>query len=236
MNPDFKEWFESKLGKSVGNFIGQGVDGAVYELDPYRVIKIKSRTDDLDPLLSLSQNPIPGVVRVFSVGKIQLPKRFWRQFDENQEIREAAFVIMEKLFPSQDLENKLTEIGKLWKEFAKQTGAPRYGMGIHVLRDLAINEDKEALKEFANFINDEHPELIQVVLEIYSIFQALQANGINWADVHSKQFAYNKKGQIKAFDIDYRGNEHLGLDAAPENLMATKTNLKEYVSLLIRGL
>ncbi len=223
---DFREFVSRILGKDIGDVIGEGADGMVYEFDKFRVIKIQTETENLDAVINLSKSPVPGIVRIFSVGKIKLPKKFWEHFG-----KKLAFVIMEKLFPNRQLSDNLRKISKLWIEFSKenQLNKNKPISAFYALRDIALSKDKEIIKKFLFFIEEKSPELLETLMKLLKIFENLKDVGINWGDIHPEQFAYNKNGEIRAFDIDYAGNAHLGLEAVPQNLLKTKQTYGENI-------
>ena len=135
LNSEFITWLSSKLNIKIGNWIGGGVEGEIYEIDKNRVIKIKYPNISTEQYLS-SRN-IDGIVKIYQTGEIIAPKRFKYPdgakpsdydysgislLDPNRTSGRydttMGYVIMERLFPDKELEKKIEFLdSNIWREF-----------------------------------------------------------------------------------------------------------------------
>lgn len=261
----FKKWFGDKLGITIGNYIGGGVEGEIYEIDKYRVIKFGY--SNVSSTQYLSSRNLDGIVKIFQTGIIDAPKRFkggskpddytFNGIDllgpertSGPNDYEIGYTIMEKLYPSKDLESKLKFLdNKLWFKFTKiryersssGVGSDKIfgendysiqtnkiikdssdGFGRFLLKTLFKNASSDIfIKDLRNFLMNLEPFTFEIsnkektfdgkfkkeIIEIFDRLVVISKNvkkvGMDWGDVHSQQFAYNSKGEVTAFDIDF---------------------------------
>jgi len=133
-----------------------------------------------------------------------------------------GYMVMEKLYPSKELEETLNTLdSKVWREFSgayleddngnhentinvlKKTH-PRMDGGAMLKVMFREQNNNEFITDVRNFITKQYPnELINVFDRLMVIFKGIKSTGIEWGDIHSKQFAYNSNGDITALDISF---------------------------------
>lgn len=132
---EFIKWFSMKTNIPVGEYLGSGVEGEVYEVDKYRVIKFGYYYIPTDAQ-HLSNRNLDGVVKVYQTGNIVVPKRFKYPNESTPKNYYSGislldpektdgpkdftigYMVMERLYPSKELEEKLKTLnGKVWIDF-----------------------------------------------------------------------------------------------------------------------
>lgn len=133
---EFIKWFSMKTNIPVGDYLGSGVEGEVYEIDKYRVIKFGYPSIPIHAQHLANKN-LDGVVKVYQTGNIIAPKRF--KYPNESTPRDyyysgislldpektdgprdftIGYMVMERLYPSKELEEKLKTLdGKVWRDF-----------------------------------------------------------------------------------------------------------------------
>jgi len=133
---EFTNWFSMKTNIPIGKYLGRGVEGEVYEVDKYRVIKFGYSSIPIDAQHLANKN-LDGIVRVYQTGNIVVPKRFKYPNEStpkdyyysgisllNPEKTNGpkdftiGYMVMERLYPSKELEKKIEILdSKVWRDF-----------------------------------------------------------------------------------------------------------------------
>jgi hypothetical protein len=262
---EFKKWVGDKLGLSITNYIGGGVEGEIYEIDKHRVIKFGY--NNVNSSQYLSSRNLKGVMKIFQTGVVIAPRKFKAGYGHNDysyngidllnpervdglNDYEIGYTIMERLYPSKELEMKLVTINShMWHKFIKMDWVDKGGghqervflendyssetnaiikksvdgFGVQLLKTMFSNINSNAfisdLKQFISdmetghvikytreeikFDDDFKNELVSLIDELLVIAKNLKDIDMDWSDVHPQQFAYNAKGELTAFDIDF---------------------------------
>jgi len=215
----FLNWLSGKFNQEIGNMLGSGLYGSVFEFGKKskRVIKLTEK-EDLDTYSTINKT-INGVVKVYSYGKTEVPKRFLlkRFGNEISNTIETEgsyinlnkdgyiyYIIMERLYPNEELENDIHDIGGIFIEFYEET--QENTSGIPSLRLLFKNrDDMQILLKFSDYIQKNYPKEsnkhLETLAELIVLFRKIGKN-FDWMDIHPGQFAYDNKGEIKAYDLD----------------------------------
>lgn len=209
----FIDWLSMKLGKKIGERLGGGMYGEVFEMGPV-VIKISNR-EMFDSTAVESKN-IPGIAKIYAHGKINVPSQFSKKgfgglYVEvpNSSIglgkeKVLYYLIMEKLIIDKKMEDDIDDVRWVLDQFLEKTGE---GHGLPSLRILfEKRESMEFLEELSHYIYEDYPKkdankYIETLSELVVIFRNVGEH-FDWMDIHAGQFGRNKKGEIVAFDLD----------------------------------
>ena len=227
---DFKDWLSSKLQIKIGKYLGSGVEGVVYELNPYTVIKISSGAGHpFHNVLRLVGKNIPGIIRYYSAGEIKVPVKFhwdWYTSTGVDEFKyaadsvgdevEASYVIMEKVSVPNELKNRLSKIlntfYSYWREVEnKFPGDPPPKDLINGTPSLfklfrAGEQYDEFIRGFIQWLGDPMNGFGGKDLQMYSLkmlktIKTLQNMGIDPADFNSGNWGISKKRGLVLFDF-----------------------------------
>jgi hypothetical protein len=212
-------------------------------------------------------------MKIYQTGIIEAPKRFKGGYERNDYYYKGielldpertsgfddfkiGYVIMEKLYPSDELEARLNFLDhNIWFKFTnvkwiddpsggktKSFGENDYsketndiirksteGFGQFLLKTLfkEVNS-KSFINDLRNFISNMETgvefqlstrlkkinrkeifddkfkkELLDIFDQLVEIAKGLIEIDVEWGDVHAEQFAYNAKGELTGYDIDY---------------------------------
>jgi hypothetical protein len=139
---EFIKWVSDKLSINIteDDFLGSGVEGEVYAIDKFRVIKICNY--NLDMYLHLVNKNIKGLVKIYHVGQLVVPKRFKGYTDEQQTEYQGIhllnpnrtdgrkdytlnYVIMERLYPSDELSERILKVDQnIWIQYVTGQNEP----------------------------------------------------------------------------------------------------------------
>lgn len=227
----FLEWVSIKLQVNLNNKIGDGANGEVFDIGLNRVLKI-TQTNITEQQILINKN-IDGICKVYSVGEIVVPKRFIiqqgrRYFIESDKSAFGGgsyspnislyYIIMEKLDANKaksDLDFYIDGILDSFLdnhvEYVITTYNNHRASVLYILNKLRNNDDfLTELIEYANnsyFSKQSEINKFYLLLsELLKIFKNV-SEYFNWVDIHTGQFGYDKKGNLKAFDIDSEDNK-----------------------------
>jgi len=113
------------------------------------------------------------------------------QIYDVKKINGYNFILQEKLEQDDNIENKFYQIQNLLEE----QGLPIQYLG-YLDEDELAPEDKILYQELSSFIND-----------IENINREYRNLGIEASDIRPENLGYDKNGNLKAFDIDDKGNK-----------------------------
>jgi hypothetical protein len=234
--------------------MGQGETAKVYSIDSHRVIKFvklnKDGLKDMKIAQFLENENWNNVVKVYQTGIIKIPIRFkndlpleleWSKTKNKkigyiiQERVEQSYFIEKhwigfnkKLENDNALKQKILELVSKYKVMVDKSVSPVIFGGLGgILVGLAVkgnNHQQAFLKSLKPFLLNEEYQLLKDVL---SVITSLVRKGIDWEDIHEKQFGYGKNGQLKAFDID---DSIIGDDLSfnPKNVISESYTPKNY--------
>lgn len=211
---EFIDWLSSKLQIHIGEMIGQGYEGNVHVIDKYRVIKIFQVARphlSHNSLIELSNKNIDGVVKVYSVGEIEVPERFKGVplLDDNKDslvpIMGISYAIMQRINPDKNLQAVIRYLNNDFEEYCG-------GMGVFLLEylfhgreynELSEEELEKMNNDFDDFKNTvvTTKELRWVIDELSRISASLLKHGYIWSDASPNQFGLDPNGNIVAYDI-----------------------------------
>lgn len=254
---EFLTWLGDKIGFKIGEYLGGGIAGSVYEIDKHRVIKLTYSNVFGEQYLS-SRN-VDGLVKIYQTGVIEAPKRFKYpngskpndysysginllnpERTNGRYDTKIGYVVMERLRQDDKLEKDLKYIdSNIWYDgFAKgdlktvkddKSGLNKqefffskpndyHQETIEIIKDSTLNgfgrwflRNIFSQPNNENFINDSRKYIEQnesrKYVKIFDRLVAIAKNAaklnLDWDDVHTKQFAYNSKGQITALDVSF---------------------------------
>lgn len=254
----FLEFLSNKLQVDItpSNILGSGVSGEVYDIGMGRVIKLTS--SNIDVSYKLANKNIDGLCKVYSVGEIKVPKRFVTKIHTRYyiELKDANvgrgyspnitiyYIIMEKLDAKKaksDIEFYIDGVVESFlglenneKYILDYNGNPYNPLGTI---DKHRNND-DFLIELIEYANNSYfqkqseiDKFYHLMMDLLKIFKNV-SKYFKWFDIHKGQFGYNKKGDLKAFDIDSENRIDLEYDhsKAKHVVMENVMTFKQYIN------
>ena len=213
--PNFTDWLSSKLGKRVGEVLGSGTQGVIFDMG-YNVLKISYKP--FNEIESILNKNIEGIAKVYAHGSIQVPPQFLKPEDGfgGQQIKvvdvggnnikplkdnkgHLFYLIMEKLYDGNDVAWDLNMIEQsieryYWKKGEKSTDV------FEILKNASSYID--LIRSLYNHVKEDLSQQQADLMIEWSISLKNIAQFFNWRDAHVYQFALNQKGQLVAFDFD----------------------------------
>ncbi len=182
----FRKWLSNKLTIKIGDFLGSGVEGEVYEIDKHRVIKLTYPNVTISQHLS-SKN-LPGIAKIYQTGTIIAPRKFKADYNRDNYPEydgidllnperthgpndfEIGYIIMERLKIDKELTDDIHCLDEyLWFRFKDnhkhsdkvleiiERADRRFG--VIFLKTLfdEINNNQELIDEYKEFIKVVEP-------------------------------------------------------------------------------
>jgi hypothetical protein len=198
--------------------LGSGQSGSVFKFgkNGKRAIKLSPKAE-LDTYSTINKS-INGVVKVYSYGKIKVPtrfllKRFGGKVSDIIETRGSYislnkdgyiyYIIMERLYTDKALEDDIEDLQDLFEQFYEVVHSSF--IEIPGLRKLFEERDNmEILLKFSNYIEENvsnSESVLETLANCLVLFRKIGKN-FDWMDIHARQFAYDSRGNIKAYDLD----------------------------------
>jgi len=210
---NFIHWLSMKFGKKIGNYLGSGMWGYVYEFGYKKVIKIS--TDGSYSSKFIANRNIKGIAKIYSYGKIKIPIRFIENgstlkiddLKRTMSVRyvdslSLSYIIMEKLMITTELVNKIADIQYALDSYIDFLGFDYIVEGDNGLKELFDNiNDDDFIQKTYNYITDGFKIDESLFAELVVIFKNISKH-FDWVDVHPGQFGRNYKGELVAFDLD----------------------------------
>jgi hypothetical protein len=213
----FLDWLGIKFGQDIGSLLGSGQSGSVFKFgkNGKRAIKLSPKAE-LDTYSTINKS-INGVVKVYSYGKIKVPTRFLlKAGGKVSDIIETRgsyislnkdgyiyYIIMERLYTDKALEDDIEDLQDLFEQFYEVVHSSF--IEIPGLRKLFEERDNmEILLKFSNYIRDNvsnSESVLETLANCLVLFRKIGKN-FDWRDIHARQFAYDSRGNIKAYDLD----------------------------------
>ena len=215
LKESFIQWLSSRLQLKIGNRISRGMEGAVYELDKKRVIKIT------DPNYTYLENfvniRIDGIAQIYHVGSIKVPERFrtddngkllnslYLNDDPNKNVYSfhyfnqspleielyngmVTYIIMERIDTSVQ-----KDIEELERKYSKYLMDPQETILFYVYElCMDLDEDSKDIQDLKR--------ISPLSSDLIDLFYKLKNSIGNWEDIHSGQFGTNYKGDLVAID------------------------------------
>lgn len=242
----FLDWLSNKLQTNIGEVIGKGVDGVVYNIGRKRVLKLS--TANIKETYKLVNENIPGVCKIYSVGEITVPKRYvvkeWHRYglsvsdsvigSSYSKNITVYYIIMEEL----DSKKAASDLDYYVKSVVdsyfsnNHDMVDKYGFfdheykiinSIYIINKQRNNED--FLTEIIDYADDyfstngDYEKFQSLLSDLIEIFNNVGKLFV-WEDVHKGQFGYDSHGNLKAFDIDSTFNVDLDYDySKPRHLV-----------------
>jgi hypothetical protein len=212
----FLDWLGIKFGQGIGSLLGSGQSGSVFKFgkNGKRAIKLSPKAE-LDTYSTINKS-INGVVKVYSYGKIKVPTRFLlKAGGKVSDIIETRgsyislnkdgyiyYIIMERLYTDKALEDDIEDLQDLFEQFYEVVQGRILEHGLRRL--FEERDDMQILLKFSDYI-EENVSNSESVLETLGnclvLFRKIGKN-FDWMDIHARQFAYDSRGNIKAYDLD----------------------------------
>jgi hypothetical protein len=229
----FREWFKRKTGIEIGEHLGDGSQGVVYDISNNRVIKFSSTLqNNQEPLLN---KKVPGVAKVYQTGLIRVPDRYLyinnkKLSKEREDLiflsgnPQQSYIILEKLYDLQlandKVESAFWEFGELiermeesdeWIDFLMSNKFKHEDIEniLDKIESLSYSPSvlMFELSKFYNLLDLLGTKISDYNINTYRELQHIFSNisrYYNWNDIHAGQFGYDKNGDLKAFDISDR--------------------------------
>lgn len=203
---DFLDWLSEKLGIQIGTFLDSGDYGAVFEIDRYRVIKIDSLSKNAITAQYLINKNLPGLTRIYSVGKILVPGRFQKftLFSRWQDDKGILYyIIMERVkIPKKSVHDEIDRIRYVYYKNFQDT-FDFVSLDIHKFdTGFDMLETAIAGPAYISYLDDRvSSKTAEMAKGIATIFDSLQKLEISFIDFHAEQLGYNNRKELVAFDI-----------------------------------
>lgn len=234
----FKDWLSVRLMNKVGNRIGRGNYGVVYNFGYNQVIKITSLSECIKSEKIKDLN-IPNIAKIYQVGEIEIPVRF--RNDNEIEIEDVyiklengriGYIIMEKLDISITLQNIIDDLEDVIGDMNIDIYHGEIPVSKHV-KNVTSNAETPlhslfVLRDDKYFVNNlklimirygHDTEIVDSLLEIFRIV----GKYYEWSDIHSGQFGYDKNRNIKAFDI----TDNMNINNMKKRFLVKENKLKK---------
>lgn len=255
----FLDFIATKLQVKINSssYLGYGMSGEVHDIGNGRILKLT--TSNIDESYKVVNKNIDGICKVYSIGEIEIPKRYITKaygryyiYLKNSSIRTyyknitIYYIIMEKLnakkaeidldFYIDDLVENYFDYNK--SEVLKYNNITDYKSnlhnGVYIINELKNNDDfLEKLIIFAsnNYFqkNIEVEKFYDILSELFKIFKNV-GKIFKWIDIHKGQFGYDKKGNLKAFDIDSKYNVDLEHDHTKSRHLVRERKIRTFES------
>jgi hypothetical protein len=244
----FIDWLSFKLQKKIGNKIGYGLNGIVYELGDKRIIKLSDIK--LVELYKLLNKNIKGFAKIYQIGWIYPPKRFINResmdeitidgvdiFMKKSRNPKLGYIIMEKVDTSVSKEiDQLVEvlyelvfsekgIEKLPEDFRSiiKNYTNTYGYGRQDVLAFIYELVKKNEFKLVEFLKSRYMDILpNIIYELIGVFSSIKDYYPEWADAHTGQFGRNSKGELVAFDV---GNDDYDIYSRRMELLPIPKNI-----------
>lgn len=162
-------------------------------------LDLNRKRDSIDIYHFLKENPQLPVAKVYSYGRIVLPKKIvGGRIDMKHNKTSFTYCIMERVDVeiALDIEHLIDYLGDL----VIPEGVYYYALHSFSI-DILGNTDryKSIMNQLKRFNDD---DMYKLALEISDVIKELYDSGIKWVDIHQGQFGRNKSGSLVAFDLD----------------------------------
>lgn len=212
-NASFIEWLGVKLGKNIGNVLGSGTQGVIFDMG-YNVLKISP--EPFNQVQSIINKNIAGIAKIYSHGSIQVPRQFQKPEGNTRvsidvggamDIRplkeskgELFYLIMEKLYDGDDVAWDLQMIDESIGRYYWKQGEKQDVDTFELLKN--ITSDTDSFRPLYDHVKEDlSPEQADLMVE-WGVSLKNIAQFFKWKDAHIYQFALNQKGELVAFDFD----------------------------------
>lgn len=195
------EYIKYKLNLKDLYFLASGEEGAVYEIDKFRVIKLTKNNPYM--FKHFLNKQFKHLMNVYNIGEIEIPSKFIGsgqiylppiKFFELNSNHKLYYIISENLVYLPDkIVNYVYEIMDIYAKYTREYKKN----SLYVIR----NHKKsllEAIKQ--NKKLDDKGKLIGY--QIVAAMQELVDNGIEDFDLHEGNIMLDRKGNIKLIDFD----------------------------------
>jgi len=212
---NFTDWLSSKLGKKIGEVLGSGTQGVIFDMG-YNVLKISYKP--FNEIESILNKNIEGIAKVYAHGSIQVPPQFLKPEDGfgGQRIKvvdvggnnikplkdnkgQLFYLIMEKLYDGSDVAWDLNMIEQSIERYYWKKGEKSIDV-FEILKNAS--SDIDLIRSLYNHVKEDLSQQQADLMIEWSISLKNIAQFFNWRDAHVYQFALNQKGQLVAFDFD----------------------------------
>jgi hypothetical protein len=181
----------------------------VFEYNEKRILKLEKYPKNsyqiaLYNYLKEKGNELP-IAKVYSVGEIIVPKNIVKKVNKNWvDNRKYVFQIMEKVNIPDSLIYDLEYISESFYDINDYYGNTLISndvlSSIPLLFDLKLYNKIGIIIKY--FQEKEDKKYLTLLLKVIDIVKKLREYNIEWSDIHSRQFGYNSKGKLVAFDLD----------------------------------
>ena len=212
---NFADWLSNKLGKRIGEVLGSGTQGVIFDMG-YNVLKISNKPfNDIESILNKN---IEGIAKVYAHGSIQVPPQFLKPEDgfggQKTKVVDVGgnnikplkdnngqlyYLIMEKLYDGDDVAWDLNMIEQSIERYYWKKGEKSIDV-FEILKNAS--SDIDFIRSLYNHVKEDLSQQKADLMIEWSISLKNIAQFFNWKDAHVYQFAQNQKGQLVAFDFD----------------------------------
>jgi hypothetical protein len=212
---NFLNIIESKLSIKIGNMLGLGFEGQVYEIiDSNKCIKFQTRTcddySDITTQLFLLDKQLDSIANIYEVGVIKINDNKLNSICINGDLNEIYYIISENLSVNwklkelfENLENDYIEFSDKLKindniEYDNQ-GDNLLGF-LEDFIDYDPNQYIDQFRENTLFKNS--------VERLIFCLEELKQNDIEYNDFVVKNIGFNKNNDLTIFDLNgFEGDE-----------------------------
>ena len=201
---DVDKYVLKMLGFEGAKHIGNGLEANVYDIGGGRVIRIAGSPSPL--LNSLAGKSIDGLVKVYSTGRVEFPKK--RRGRVSEKLPVAYYSIMKKESTegvANDLEDLFFKINNFLSmrgfkggyTFTTSLFRKPSKFQLRTTPELQLNE--EEMRELRESLTEQQVKDLDRFLQID---KNARAAGIQLYDTHAGNFARDSEGSLVALDLD----------------------------------
>ena len=195
----------NKLNIEVGDMIGVGFEGQVYEIkNTNKVIKFQPRTcDDYSDIITtayLLNKKLKNIAQIFEFGIVKITNNMTNNICINSKFNEIYYIISEKAIINKQLKKLFTNLELEYFAYHKLKDHWIDNDGDHFLsfiEDFSNGDPNQHIKKFLK-----KTKFLKEVNQIITALNELKEHDIYYNDFVVKNFGFDKDKNLILFDIN----------------------------------